>query len=81
MVASFRALLSTQLRFRDLAPLAAIALAASFAQVSLHADRRIEMIVHVATFAAALLAVLHAIWIARAVGRSETVSLRPSPFL
>ncbi len=81
MIASLRALLPVMLRFRDVAPIAALVLAGSFAQVAMRLDHRVEMIVHVATFAAALLGVIHALWIARSIGRGATVSLRPSPFL
>jgi NADH-quinone oxidoreductase subunit H len=82
MVGALRALLPVQLRFRDLAPFAFIALAASFAQLAMHLDRRIDSIVHVATFAAAMVAVLHTLWIARAPRATRPVlPLRPSPFL
>ncbi|MEO8876069.1 MAG: PDZ domain-containing protein [Polyangiaceae bacterium] len=82
VVAALRALVPFRLRLRELAPISALILMVSFAQVALHLDRRIETILHVATFAAAVLAIVHALWIARALGRSTaTVTLRPSPFL
>lgn len=82
MVGVLRAVMPVPLRFRDLAPLSILALAASFAQIAMHLDRRIDSIVHVATVGFALVAVIQAIWIARALGRpSRVLSLRPSPFL
>ena len=74
-LASLRALLPLRLRVRDLAPLGIVALAASFAQVALSLDHRIEIIVHIATFAAATFAVIHAFWIARTLGRSSVLPL------
>lgn len=85
VVASLRALMPMPLRFRSLAPLSVVVLAASFAQVALPLDRHIELIVHVATFVATVMATIHALWIARTLDRSTAptgpIALRPSPFL
>jgi len=81
-ISALRNVVPFRLRLRELAPIGALILAVSFAQVALRLDRRIETILHLATFAAAMLAVLHLLSIARALGRpADTVALRPSPFL
>jgi NADH-quinone oxidoreductase subunit H len=84
-VASLRALMPMPLRLRDLAPLAALALALSFAQVTCQLDRHIEIIVRLATFAVAVLGVVHVLWIARSSREPSNAQaprdMRPSPFL
>jgi NADH-quinone oxidoreductase subunit H len=96
-VATLRALMPMPLRFVHLAPLAVVALAATFAQTMLQLDRHVALVVYLATFVGAMLAAAHALWIARSFTRANArektgeklgnltapspVSLRPSPFL